>query len=183
MSLPRRDYTLAPKVTKAYLLGVLHDATERQTTYRIASKSQAFCNFLQKGIKRLGKSCWVYKEGKNRNLWIVEFSKIFLKKTPIKSKQEKIDFIRGYFDAEGGIAKSSQVRFYVYFAQKNRNDLLRVKRFLEELKISCGRMHNPSQKDDPEYWRFYIKAKSYKDFAGKISSGHPEKLKLLRMKI
>jgi hypothetical protein len=183
MSIPRRDYTPAPKVTKAYLLGVLHDATERRTTYRIASKSKVFCEFLLKGIKELGKSCWIYKEGKHRHLWVTEFSKVLLRRVKIKSRQDKIDYIRGYFDAEGGIAKSFKVRFYIYFAQKDKIDLLRVKRYLEEVGVNCGNVHNPSKMSDPDYWRFFISAKSYKDFAKKISSGHPDKLKILRMKI
>ena len=35
----RRDYTPTPQITKSYLLGVLHDATVRKTTYRVATKS------------------------------------------------------------------------------------------------------------------------------------------------
>ncbi len=90
----RRDYTPAPQVTKPYLLGMLHDATERQTTYRMASKSEAFCEFLSKGIDKFGFKAWVYKEGKTRNLWIVEFSKNVLKNVRIKSKQDKIDYLQ-----------------------------------------------------------------------------------------
>jgi hypothetical protein len=179
----RRDYTPAPQISLCYLFGVLHDATERQTTYRVASKCKAFCEFLSKGIRKIGFGAWVYKEGKDRNLWIVEFSKNLLKEVKIKSKQNKIDYIRGYFDTEGGIAKNPNVRYYIYFAQKDKKDLLQVKKFLEELKISCGKLHNPSRKVDPDYWRFFVRAKSYEDFARLINSSHPEKRKYLRMKI
>lgn len=179
----RRDYTPAPKnVTKTYLLGVLHDATERRTTYRIASRSLNYCKFLKKGIKNLNSGAWIYKEGKNRNLWIVEFPKSLLNGAKIKSKQDKIDYIRGYFDTEGGIAKDPGVRYYLYFAQKDKDDLLGVKRYLTKLSISCGKIHNPSKRVDPDYWRFYIRAKSYKDFAKIIGSDHPEKRCFLRMK-
>jgi len=178
----RRDYTPAPQISFAYLLGVLHDATERHTTYRISSNSLDYCNLLKRGIKALGSGAWIYKEGKSRNLWIVEFPKSLLAKAKIKSKKDKIDYIRGYFDAEGGIAKSSKVRFYIYFAQKNKNDLLQVRNFIKELGISCGKMHNPSVRKDPEYWRFYISAKSYNDFARIVGSAHPIKSKLLWMK-
>ena len=180
---PRRDYTLTPQITKAYLFGILHDATERKTTYRVATKSLAFGKVLIKGIKKLGRKSWLYKEGKDRHLWVVEFSKSFLKGVEIKSKQDKTDYIRGYFDAEGGIAKSNKVHFYLYFAQKNKADLLRVKRYLEELGIVCGKTHNPSQKVDPDYWRFFVRAKSHRDFAKMIFSNHPEKCRYLRMKI
>jgi intein-encoded DNA endonuclease-like protein len=179
----RRDYTLTPQITKSYLLGILHDATERKTTYRIATKSLRFARILIKSLKKLGKKSWLYREGKTRHLWIVEFSKSFLKGAEIKTKQDKIDYVRGYFDAEGGIAKSSKVNFYLYLAQKNKTDLLKVKKYLEELGIACGKTHNPSQKADPNYWRFFVRAKSYHDFAGMIFSNHPEKQRYLRMKI
>ncbi|HTK03315.1 MAG TPA: LAGLIDADG family homing endonuclease [Alphaproteobacteria bacterium] len=179
----RRDYTRASQISKHYLLGLLHDATERKTTYRIAAKSKDFSDTLVKGIKNLGMSAWNYKEGKNRNLWIAEFSKILLKNVKIVSKQNKIDYIRGYFDAEGGISRQASVRFYIYFCQKDKDDLLEVKRYLEELGIGCGKMHNPSYKVDPNYWRFFVGAKSYSKFAKVISSNHPEKITFLRMKI
>lgn len=178
----RRDYTLAPNVTKTYLLGVLHDATVRKNTYRIASKSLNYCKFLKKGINKLNSGAWIYKEGKNRNLWIVEFPKSTLKGVKIKSKQDKINYIRGYFDTEGGIAKSPSVRYYLYFAQKDRGDLQELKTYLSELGISCGKIHNPSSKIDPNYWRFYIRAKSYNDFAKMIGSSHSEKRTFIRMK-
>jgi hypothetical protein len=179
----RRDYTRAFQISKHYLLGLLHDATERLTTYRIATKSKDFSDFLVKEIKNLGMSAWNYKEGKDRDLWITEFSKSLLKDVKIISRENKIDYIRGYFDAEGGISKHSNVRFYIYFCQKDKRDLLEVKEYLEEIGISCGVIHNPSIKVDPNYWRFFVRAKSYSKFAKIISSSHPEKITFLRMKI
>ncbi|MFZ5366507.1 MAG: LAGLIDADG family homing endonuclease [Patescibacteria group bacterium] len=167
-------------MTKAYLLGALHDATERKTTYRIAQKSKSYIEFLAEGIRSLGRKAWMYKEGKSRNLYVVEFSKSLLKNTKISSRQEKIDYVRGYFDAEGGIARDPKVNYYLYFAQKNLGDLQKTKHFLEELGISCGRIHNPSKRADPDYWRFFIRAKSYEDFARIIGSDHPEKSHFLR---
>lgn len=170
-------------MTKAYLLGVLHDATTRKTTYRISQKSKKFVEFLATGIKKLGGSAWTYKEGKTRSVYIVEFSQSFLKNTSIKTLKEKADYIRGYFDTDGGIAKQAQVRYYIYFAQKNYKDLAEAKEILEQLGIVCGKIHNPSKSVDPDYWRFYISAKSYQDFAKIIGSWHPEKKSYLRMKI
>lgn len=183
MSVPRRDYTPAPQITKAYLLGVLHDATVRKTTYRVATKSRNFAEILKHGVKNLGSGAWIYKEGKTRNLWIVEFSKSLLKDLRIISKQDKIDYIKGFFDAEGGMAKSPRVRFYLYFCQKNKRVLIRIKEYLAYLGIKSGVIHNPSKKVDPDYWRFFVSAKSYKDFARIIGSSYPEKLSILRMKI
>jgi len=179
----RRDYTPTPKkITKAYLLGVLHDATERKTTYRISSKGKDFCQFLKQGIESLGHNAWIYQEGKNRDVWIVEFSKFLLKGTKVKSRQDKIDYTRGYFDTEGGIAKSLKVRYYIYFAQKNKSDLIELKKYLRELDISCGVIHNPSKRIDPDYWRFFVRARSYDDFAKLIGSYHPDKHHYLWMK-
>ena len=110
----RRDYTLAPQITQAYLLGVIRDASVRKTTYRVATKNRFFAEILKQGIKDLGRNAWIYKEGKSRNLWIVEFSKSLLNGVKPVSSSEKLDFIRGFFDAEGGIAKSSKVRFFIF---------------------------------------------------------------------
>ena len=66
---------------------------------------------------------------------------------------------------------------------KNFDELVQLKNYLEELKISCGVIHNPSRKHDPNFWRFYIAAKSYAKFATIIGSKHPDKSEILRMKI
>ena len=170
-------------MTRAYLLGVLHDATERKTTFRVAQKSKAFVEFIAKGIKKLGQNAWTYKEGKKRHVYIVEFSKRLLQDIAISSLSDKIEYARGYFDAEGGIARRNTVRYYLYFAQKDLEDLQRVKKYLEEIGIRCGAIHCPSASVDPHYFRFYIRAISYRDFAEKIGSLHPVKRRFLRMKI
>src|SRR3990167_954025 len=157
---------LAPlKMTKAYLFGALHDGTERKLTYRIVQKDLEYIEFLAKEIKNLGQKAWTYKEGKNRQLYVVEFSKTFLKRESLKSIQNKIDYIRGYFDTDGGVSRNPKVRYYLYFAQKNLKDLRQVKDWLEQLGIKCGSIHNPSKKVDPNYWRVFISVKSYEKFA------------------
>ena len=170
-------------MTKAYLLGALHDGTVRKLTYRIVQKDQEYIKFLVEKIKKLGLNAWMYKEGKTRSLYVAEFSKSFLKDFVIESNQDKIDYIRGYFDAEGGIPRSPKVRYYIYFAQKNLEDLKQVKDWLEQLGIKCGSIHNPSRNVDPNYWRFFISIQSYEKFAKIISSWHPIKSRFLRMKI
>ena len=171
------------KLTKAYLLGLLHDATETKYTFRIAQNNREFTKTIQNGILALGYKAWVYKEGKNRNVFVTEFSKKLLDEFVIKTLEDKKDYIRGYFDAEGGIAKNANVRFYLYFAQKNLNDLREVKRYLSDINIQCGKTHNPSKRVDPHYWRFYIGISSHKRFAKEIGSLHPVKSEILRMKI
>ena len=156
---------LMADMTKAYLLGALHDATIRKITYRIGAKDLSYAEFLKKGITALGHKAWIYKEGKSRNYYIVEFVKSILDQVALKSFDDKIDYIRGYFDTDGGIARSKNVRYYLYFAQKNKNDLANVKNYLEQLNISCGIIHNPSKSKDASYFRFFIKAESYQRFA------------------
>lgn len=170
-------------MTKAYLLGALHDGTVRKLTYRIVQKDQEYIEFLVKEIKSLGQNAWMYREGKTRNLYVAEFSTSFLKDFVIDSNQDKVDYIRGYFDAEGGVSRDPKVRYYLYFAQKNLKDLMQVKIWLEELGIICGSIHNPSKKVDSNYWRFFISVKSYEKFAKVIGSWHPIKSQFLRMKI
>ncbi len=170
-------------MTKAYLLGALHDGTVRRLTYRIVQKDQEYIEFLVKGIQNLGQKVWMYKEGKSRQLYVAEFSRNFLKDFVLQTLQDKVDYIRGYFDAEGGVSRNPKVRYYIYFAQKNLKDLEQVKRFLEELGIECGILHNPSKGVDPNYWRFFVRACSYGRFAHLIGSWHPVKSQFLRMKI
>ncbi len=170
-------------MTKPYLLGALHDGTVRKLTYRIVQKDREYIEFLVKGIQNLGQKAWMYKEGKNRQLYVVEFSKPFLKDAVIASIKDKIDYIRGYFDTEGGVSRDPKVRYYIYFAQKNLKDLKELRKYLIELGINCGIIHNPSKKVDPNYWRFFISIKSYEKFAELIGSWHPIKGRFLRMKI
>jgi hypothetical protein len=170
-------------MTKAYLLGALHDGTVRKLTYRIVQKEQDYIAFLVKGIQSLGHNAWMYKEGKMRQLYVAEFSKSLLKDVYITSQQDKIDYIRGYFDAEGGVSRVQSVRYYIYFAQKNLEDLTQLREYLLELGIVCGIIHNPSKKADTNYWRFFISVKSYEKFAEIIGSWHPVKSHFLRMKI
>jgi hypothetical protein len=47
-------------------------------------------------------------------MYIVEFSKKVIKDTLIENEQQKIDYIRGYFDAEGSTSRKENVRFYIY---------------------------------------------------------------------
>ncbi len=152
-------------MTKSYLLGALHDGTVRKITYRIGQKDRRYIEFLLKGIQNLGQKAWMYQEGKSRQLYVVEFSKNFLKDVKITSFQDKIDYIRGYFDADGGVSRNPKVRYYLYFAQKNFKDLKQVRDYLNEVGIKCGKLHNPSKKVDPNYWRFFISVKSYQKFA------------------
>jgi len=169
-------------MSKAYVLGMLHDGFESKHTFRIAQKHYSFVQDLAEMIKQMGYKAWVYREGAERNVFVVEFSKKVLSGFEITTNQDKTEYVRGYFDAEGSVPLNG-ARMYVYFCQKNKEDLAEVKSFLEELGIVCGKTHNPSKKQDPNYWRFFVSCKSYKDFARKIGSRDPAKKKVLEMVI
>jgi hypothetical protein len=169
-------------MSKAYLLGALGDATRRRYTYRLAQKHRAYVEMIAHMVRCLGGHAWVYREGRARQLYVVEFSQSLLADAKIETLQDKADYVQGYFDAEGSIPRNPNARFYIYMAQKDHSSLERVRSFLEELGIRCGRIHNPSKEADPNYWRFYVLRQSHAEFARRIGSRHPVKSRLLRMK-
>ena len=54
-------------MSKAYLLGVMHDSTERKNTFRISSKENSYTKFLAEMIHKMGHKAWTYREGKTRD--------------------------------------------------------------------------------------------------------------------
>jgi len=176
-------HTPAPNITKAYILGALHDSTERKYTFRISQKSLKYVELLADGIHCLDYNAWIYREGKNRNVFVVEFSKKVVLNKAISTIDDKIDYIRGYFDTEGSVPRSLEARYYIYFAQKDYEDLHQLRNYIMDLEISCGKIHNPSKRVDPDYFRFYVLSRSFRDFGRVIGSWHPEKGKFVRMKI
>ena len=179
------------KVTEAYFHGLLGDATHSRLhrTWRIAQKEREWLEKLQKFLKRLGYKSWIYREGKERQLYILETTAKFLfngfNPAKLVDEAEKAAYIRGYFDAEGGVPQNSEARLYVQLVQKNKEELKVVQKLLQELGIESGVIHNPSARNDPNYWRFFVRARSYQRFIQKIGSWHPRKQKILqsRMKI
>ena len=179
------------KITVAYLQGILGDATYNKIhkTHRISQVNREWLERIKNLLSDIGDKSWIYKEGKDRNVYVLETTskKLSMNFDPmsLQSEREKIAYIRGYFDAEGGTAHDGRVRFYLQFAEKNKSRLEKVKNLLEELGIQCGKVHCPSSKVDPDYRRFYVRANSYDRFVDKIGSWHPRKQKIFsnRMKI
>jgi len=99
--------------------------------------------------------------------------------------QEGLDYVRGYFDAEGGMPKDSEARLYLSFGQKDRMSLETVAKILSSWGIESGRIHNPSVSVDPDYWRVFVRASSHQRFMRLVGSWHPRKQALIqtRMKI
>lgn len=175
---------------QSYLQGALHDGTrsDQHNTHRISQKGTDWLMRLKEILAELGHSAWIYREGSAREVYVLETTAKFLDvdfdPDILKFDDERIAYVRGYFDAEGGLPQSPDARFYIQFTQKDYDELEKVKIILDDMGIECGEMHNPSVEVDPNYWRFYVRAKSHEDFAEKIGSWHPRKAGILeRMKI
>jgi hypothetical protein len=144
---------------------------------------------LQDLLKSPGHTSWLYREGKTREVYALETRAKFFGQYPsplsLASDAEKVAYIRGYFNAEGGLPSSMDRRFYIQFVQKNLQELIELKQILGQVGIATGKIHNPSVRIDPEYFRFFIFSRSNQAFITKVGSWHPRKKPLLdlRMKI
>jgi hypothetical protein len=171
---------------QAYLQGALHDGTWSiiHHTHRFTQRGTEWLQRLGSLLTQLGHKSWLYQEGKDREVYALETSAAFLDidydPDRLLSDEERIAYVRGYFDAEGGVPQSATARFYVQFTQKDRVELDKVKTILENLGIACGKLHVPSVRVDPDYWRFFVRARSYRTFAILIGSWHPRKETILQ---
>ena len=82
-------------MSKAYLLGALHDATEREYTYRVSQKHSEYVEYLATVVESFGFDAWTYREGSTRELYVVEFSKEVLESVRVETASQKRDYIRG----------------------------------------------------------------------------------------
>lgn len=163
---------------RTYMDGASGDGTfsKIHRTLRISQRDREWLEVLKCALARLGARSWIYREG-SREVWTLETSWW----DPIRpqSLAEKASFVRGYFDAEGGIPRDATARFYVQFTQKDLDDLTKVWLALTDLDIDCGKIHNPSARVDPDYWRFFVRARSRLDFCAVVRSWHPRKRGLI----
>lgn len=175
-------------IYRAYLQGALHDGTYNKyhRTFRFVQKEREWLERLQSLFSILGIKSWIYREGKMRSLFALEtsapFLKIYFDPKFLKTDGEKIAYIRGYFDAEGGIPHNGKF-FYLQFAQKNFPDITALHFIVRELGIDCGIIHNPSITKDPHYWRFYILRNSHQKFLELIGSWHPRKAQIIQQRM
>lgn len=185
MNLPTEISHPDQSLLRCYLQGALRDGTysAKHQSYRFGQAEPGWLRVIASMLDRLGHRSWLYREGKSRNFWVLETTAPFLdpsfRATDVGSTDEGRAFARGYFDADGGIPKRSDARFYIQFTQKDRPDLEALRLFLESDGIKCGALHNPSRLVDPEHWRFYIGACSFQRFIADIGSWHPRKQALL----
>src|SRR5262249_16180509 len=150
--------------------GALHDGTrsELHRTHRFSQKGTEWLNRLAAILTVLGHRSWLYQEGKDRTVFALETSASFLDfhfpSQQLASQPEQIAYVRGYFDAEGGLPQSPDARFYIQLTQKDRVELVQVTAILEMLGVASGKVHNPSKRIDPDYWRFFVRTKAHLAF-------------------
>jgi DNA-binding transcriptional regulator WhiA len=173
---------------KAYLQGALHDATfSSNCRFRFSQKGTEWLLVMKQLLKRVGYNSWIYREGKTREVYVLETLANFLDFSfdplTLKSKKEKVSYLRGFFDAEGGIPHNQNARFYIQLVQKDKQKIFSIKEMLAELGIRTGKIHNPSKRIDPNYWRIFVLAESQLDFVKIIGTWHPRKIKLLEKRM
>jgi hypothetical protein len=195
---PALDHALTPqrlhaellrtgaKGLEAYLQGALRDGTRnaRHRTHRFGQSDRRWLDVIGWILDLLGSRSWIYREGRQRSFWVLETTAPFLslqyEAAALAGTVEGLCYARGYFDAEGGMPRHPEARLYFQLCQKDRTDLERLRRILESWDISSGRVHNPSRRVDPEYWRFYIRAESHQRFMSLVGSWHPRKRQQMR---
>jgi hypothetical protein len=185
------DSLITRGAIRAYFQGALHDGTfnRQHGTHRIAQKGRHWLERLQHLLSLIGHTSWIYREGKTRDdMHVLETTALFLtvKYDPVllTTEVEKAAYLRGYFDAEGGMPRKIDAKpFQIQYVQKDQVELAKVRGMLIEFGISCGAMHVPSKRKAPGYWRFFISVPCNKEFARRIGSWHPRKERVLGMMI
>lgn len=166
----------------AYVHGAMHDASlNKGRRVRFGQKYPEWLELIQSLLRFVGVRSWMYKEGKDRDLFILETVcrdlDFAFDPGKLTTKGEKVAYIRGFFDAEGGVPRNGG-EFYIQLVQKDLRKMETIRNILTGLGIQCGVIHNPSRRVDPHYWRIFIARKSHKDFASVIGSWHPIKAEI-----
>jgi hypothetical protein len=186
---PSETTRRTPGLTEAYLLGALHDATynARRNTHRFSQANIGWLQVLKRHLENLGDRSWIYREGRTRFVYVLETSAKFLNlsfdPSQLATTEEKIAYIRGFFDAEGGLPRNPTARFYIQLVQKNQLKLEWIRGELIQIGMNCGVIHTPSKLVDPDYFRFFISAKSYEEFAKIVGSWHPRKRTIFESRV
>ena len=174
--------SVSKKEVYAYMHGAMHDASlNKGRRIRFGQKYPEWLFFLQSLLFSVGVRSWMYQEGKGRDFYILETVckdlRFDFSTSVLRTQKEKIAYVRGFFDAEGGVPRTRD-EFYIQLVQKDFPKIDALKGILAELGIHSGRIHNPSKRVDPDYWRVFVSRKSHKDFANIIGSWHPIKARI-----
>src|SRR5579863_123138 len=163
---------------EAYLQGALRDATfsARHGTHRFGQSNREWLQVIADSLAILGHRSWIYREGSSRIFWILETSAKFLSlqydPVPLVGSPFGCFYVRGYFDADGGMPREPSDRLYFQICQRDKKSLEGVVALLDTEGILCGRIHNPSRGVDPEYWRFFVRTASHQMFMERVNSWH-----------
>src|SRR5437016_13247345 len=126
---------------EAYLQGALHDGTRSTLhgTHRIGQSDEGWIDVLRATLNLLGHRSWKYREGRSRRYWVVETTAHFLSvdfdPSDLVGRDEGLDYVRGYFDAEGGMPRDSGARLYFQLCQKHAVSLGAVHEILQSWHI------------------------------------------------
>lgn len=174
MSIEAEVRSSSPKELRCYLVGASRDGTRSRLhrTLRISQKGIEWLDVLAVALSCLGSRSWRYQEG-TRGVWTLETT--WWDPLQATTPREVAAFSRGYFDAEGGVPRAPDARFYLQFVQKDLADIASLRSGLVNLGIDCGRLYNPSVRVDPHYWRFFVRTAAHRDFCSMIGSWHPRK--------
>lgn len=98
----------------AYLGGASRDGTFNplHKTLRISQADVRWLEVLKRLLRRVGKRSWTYREG-TRNVWVIETTWRPQTARVLQTPGDSAAFVRGYFDAEGGVPANARARFYV----------------------------------------------------------------------
>lgn len=174
----------SPEELRAYLFGATKDSTRSaiHNTVRYGQSEITWLETIAAILARLSIRSWMYREGRTRNFWVLETTAPFLRSAfdPREADEgPSLAYARGYFDADGGMPRLPGARLYFQYIQKDHEDLSLVRDLLLRASIECGTLHNPSRAADPNYWRFFVSARSHLDFMMKVGSWHPVKAALI----
>lgn len=164
-----------------YLLGSMCDSTFNRWhgTIRFCQKNRNWLVVLKEILSLLGHNAWIYREGKNRHLWVCE-TKTF---RPQTNEGLSLSYVRGFFDSDGGMPRMKSSRLYFQFTQKSLSDIVQLKSIMESHGIACGSPHVPSKQVDPDYWRLFVRAQSHTEFMHCVGSWHPRKRVLMQYRM
>jgi hypothetical protein len=117
------------KGLEAYLQGALHDGTRnaKHRTFRIGAANPEWLVTLKEALLLLDQRSWIYREGANRRYWVLEtcasFLSISFDASALIGSSAGVAYVRGYFDADGGMPVDPSSRLYLQFCQKSYRSL------------------------------------------------------------
>jgi hypothetical protein len=105
----------------AYLEGARRDSTYStlHNTFRYSQADRRWLVVLGLVLSKLHSRAWIYREGRRR-AWVLETVYCNAPEPCLGNAEERTAFVRGYFDAEGGIPRDKTGRFYIQFVQKTQ---------------------------------------------------------------